>query len=59
MAVADTELRLTVRCAWCGRIISRGKPTPIPAISHGLCRNCFVRERLAWEEVQKGRRPSA
>ena len=58
MNVAGAVIELTVKCAWCGRVIKRGKPSPplstrSAAVSHGVCKNCYVAELGA---IQRGRR---
>jgi hypothetical protein len=73
MNATETPIQLAVHCAWCGRTIKEGKPWPHgsevrgerspPALSHGICKNCFARERVVIRElfgrVAARRRPDA
>jgi hypothetical protein len=64
--MGSTEVALTIRCAWCGRTLKRGKPRAtlqgdpsVPAISHGICKNCFARERVVLRTAFDSMKPSA
>lgn len=69
MNATKTMVRLTIQCAWCGRVIKKGKPWPpregepagrrVPTISHGICSNCFAREQVIIRGAFTGPKPSA
>lgn len=66
MNATETEIKLRVQCAWCGREIKRGRPRPLEpglggsAVSHGICKNCYAEELSALRKVfHSHRRPSA
>jgi hypothetical protein len=44
---------MVVKCSWCGKTISTDdEESGVPglSVSHGICKRCFVKEKL---EIQK------
>jgi len=61
MYATETPIKVTVKCAWCGRVIKHGLPWPphsdvggdrtVPAVSHGICKGCFASERIVIRKI--------